>query len=624
MNLLGIIGYPLFFVAASEVALGVVLLRKNPRKSPVNKTVAALSLFLAIWCTFVGVTFVRASMGLDYDLFYRACWIGWLAVPAALQLAFYLKDERSRNARIVGFVLYPLWLIIIALCLATDLVEEGPHSLFPFISRRGPLGIPARILGALLLIWLTYEIIKVRRHAISIKRGQLNYFLAGTILLSVSAALSEGVLQFCNGLSFCPKIDSYASLPWAALTYYSIGRYRLFDIKIAFSRTMTVLLLLTGAIGVHIGLFKLLEPATGPVPALLISLAFIGLILLKTPLKKSLAVLLENMILRDKYEYQKILRESIRAVSTISNLNELLNYIVTIINKSLNAGEICLFLKGKDGHYHAHCSSGIDKQKASAFKPADGIINWLMLTRQIFIREEQELLRSPEDFSAIYQDMGAVNAELVIPLFCKGELLGILTFGHKGNSGVYVQSDIDLLESLADQAAVAIENIRLSEEAITDGLTGLYVHRYFKARLQEEVERARRYRHPLSLLLIDVDHFKKINDHYGHLAGDRILRELSKLWRDKIRLGDVLARYGGEEFAVILPETSELEALRAAENLRVQTEGVEVDGLRVTISVGVGFFDGSEREFDCDRLIGRADRALYHAKRTGRNRVAPV
>ncbi|MCL4490313.1 MAG: sensor domain-containing diguanylate cyclase [Nitrospirae bacterium] len=503
------------------------------------------------------------------------------------------------------------------------MVEKGAYSLIPFSKRHGLLENPARLSVAILLVWLVYELYQLRKQSISIsiKKAQLNYFLLGTIIFAASAALLGGVFQLFGGLGFDPALSSYFSLPWVALTYYSIGRYRLFDIQIAISRTLTIVLFLTGAVAVHIGLFKLLEPVIGSIPAILVSLSIIFFIFLKTPLKKKIETLINDIVLRNKYGYQEILRESTRAVATISDLNELLNYIVVIIGKSLKVESICLFIKEEDGLYHAHCSCGIDKKTASAYKLGSGIINWLMLTRQVFIREEQEMLKTPENFSAVYTDLGKISAELVIPLFHKGELAGILTLGYKGNREIYVQSDIDLLESLADQAAIAIKNIRLSAEAITDGLTGLYVHKYFNIRLQEEIERAKRYRHPLSLLLIDVDHFKRVNDAHGHLAGDRILRAISRLWKDNIRSGDVLSRYGGEEFAVILPETSKADAVKVAETLRSYTESARVDGIRVTISIGVASI--GEGDLDCDRnkLIRNADKALYLAKHKGRNRT---
>lgn len=176
-------------------------------------------------------------------------------------------------------------------------------------------------------------------------------------------------------------------------------------------------------------------------------------------------------------------------------------------------------------------------------------------------------------------------------------------------------------------------NDQLGELALRDGLTGLYNHRYFQERLQAEVARARRYGHPLSLLFMDIDHFKSFNDRYGHPAGDRLLKQLAGLlMRDgrstdvvvRVRTTEVVARYGGEEFAVILPETSLERALVPAERIRQSVadrkfelaDGVEVS---VTLSIGVASFPlGTE---DVSSLILRADRALYRAKGLGRNRV---
>src|SRR3972149_1465480 len=129
--------------------------------------------------------------------------------------------------------------------------------------------------------------------------------------------------------------------------------------------------------------------------------------------------------------------------------------------------------------------------------------------------------------------------------------------------------------------------------AITDGMTGLYNHRYFLERINEEFERTRRYKRSLSLIMIDVDHFKKYNDTHGHQKGDEILKRVTKILKDTVRKSDTIARYGGEEFIIIFPETGGKEALSVAEKLRMEVEahdfpGGETQPLgRITISQGV-------------------------------------
>jgi diguanylate cyclase (GGDEF)-like protein len=182
---------------------------------------------------------------------------------------------------------------------------------------------------------------------------------------------------------------------------------------------------------------------------------------------------------------------------------------------------------------------------------------------------------------------------------------------------------------LALQTAVDIRRVTLLEkESITDSLTGLYNRRYLDRRLEEEFSRAKRYRTPLSILLVDIDHFKSVNDTHGHQAGDLVLSYLAKLTLNAVRTSDIAARYGGEELLVIAPNTVEAAAGSLAERLRQHIENHELvltrdpgnrQIVRISVSVGVAVVDG-EME-NAQQLVQQADEALYRAKKEGRNRV---
>jgi len=158
---------------------------------------------------------------------------------------------------------------------------------------------------------------------------------------------------------------------------------------------------------------------------------------------------------------------------------------------------------------------------------------------------------------------------------------------------------------------------------IIDGLTGAHNKRYFLEFLEREIARCARYGRPLSLLMLDIDHFKAINDTHGHLTGDYVLKEMSRRLLGRIRKEELLARYGGEEFAGVLPETGHSGGMHVAEEFRTIVGGepfeYEGDIIQVTISVGVSTLDGEN--IDSSEFIKRADTNLYQAKRTGRNRV---
>jgi len=181
-----------------------------------------------------------------------------------------------------------------------------------------------------------------------------------------------------------------------------------------------------------------------------------------------------------------------------------------------------------------------------------------------------------------------------------------------------------LFGKISGQIAVALDQARLYDLSITDGLTNLRARRYFQIRLAEMAKESDRYKRPLSLIMLDIDHFKRVNDTYLHVSGDVVLRNVARVLRASIRETDVAARYGGEEFAVILPETDHEGAQELAERLRravEETECIVKDGLilRVTVSVGVATMprDAANR----DQLVERSDAALFRAKAEGRNRV---
>jgi diguanylate cyclase (GGDEF)-like protein len=225
--------------------------------------------------------------------------------------------------------------------------------------------------------------------------------------------------------------------------------------------------------------------------------------------------------------------------------------------------------------------------------------------------------------------LGKTVTIISIPLKVEGRSLGVLHLGYRQKYDPSTE-EINLLTVVAHEAAVVIEHGRLFKEvsrlAITDGLTRLNNHRYLQQRLDGELERAKRFQRPLSVLMLDIDHFKRYNDRFGHLAGDILLKRLSRLLENNTRSIDILARYGGEEFCVVLPETSVAEAELVAERIRREVRETlhyhnQEDGSegKVTISIGISTFptDGSNKTM----LLAASDKALYRAKQTGRNRV---
>jgi len=200
--------------------------------------------------------------------------------------------------------------------------------------------------------------------------------------------------------------------------------------------------------------------------------------------------------------------------------------------------------------------------------------------------------------------------------------LSLLNMSYEQINRELVQSKMQLEKLTAE---LEEKNIYLEGIASLDGLTQIYNHRYFQEFLDKEISRTIRQENEMSLVLADIDNFKKFNDFYGHQAGDYVLREVAKLCGGVIREYDLIARYGGEEFVFILPETGQDEALIVAEKIRAAVEqhpfSYEGDDYRVTSSFGVSVFSGTGKPMKKTELIERADKAMYVAKKKGRNRV---
>jgi two-component system cell cycle response regulator len=228
------------------------------------------------------------------------------------------------------------------------------------------------------------------------------------------------------------------------------------------------------------------------------------------------------------------------------------------------------------------------------------------------------------DGGTVVRGLGALK---IFPLKAGETVIGTLVCGSR-EPGALPEAAQKELTMLALQAAEALVRTRLFEQAerlaTTDGLTGLLNRRTFNAQIQGRLREAQRYNRPLSLLLLDIDHFKKVNDTYGHPAGDAVLRGVAGLLQKQARETDIVARYGGEEMALILPETEATGAQAIAERIRRATAAVthpsEQGAIQVTVSIGLATWPGPGES--AEAILEAADKALYRAKQGGRNRVA--
>ncbi|MDA1000373.1 MAG: diguanylate cyclase [bacterium] len=316
----------------------------------------------------------------------------------------------------------------------------------------------------------------------------------------------------------------------------------------------------------------------------------------------------------------------------ISQVDEAL----TVVCESLRADAALI--------YHAPISNGEmvmrsqiglseeDQKRLMALDSTKGLLGTVGAERRLYFTADQQqmpigyLLESgaPVLIQGFSGFLGA-------PLFSTGKLIGALLAGYRNPEAEVGDNEKILMASLARQLSITMENALLSEVASVDALTNLYSRGFFETRLEEEIGRAKRHGHEMVLCMMDVDHFKSINDTYGHTVGDHVLRGVSHSLRASIRNSDIAARYGGEEMAVVLPETGKGGGQVVAEKIRRTIEEMKIpvsgsdeeDGaLGVTLSIGMACFPVHGKS--PEDMIKIADEALYRAKDKGRNQVVAV
>lgn len=320
--------------------------------------------------------------------------------------------------------------------------------------------------------------------------------------------------------------------------------------------------------------------------------------------------------------------ENSRVLGGILNYDEIPGEILKIGEKVLDYPALGLMLHNSEGEliYHGRLVGG---QANTLLKPVDRVkseLAYRVLQGGESVRVVD--LSTRVDYSPLLK---LAKSAMLVPMVTHGRVTGLL-IAESPRKGAFEERDEEFLSVLARSAAMAIENASLhrqmEELTIVDELTGVRNFRFFSEKIEEEKKRAVRYNQPLSLIMIDIDWFKKFNDNYGHEIGNEVLVHLVEVIQLYIRDVDILCRYGGEEFIIILPLTAEREALVIAQRIRSEVAQAhyrgqpELPDLKITVSVGVSSFP--ENGLNEKELVNAVDQAMYRAKGSGKNRVCTV
>ena len=354
---------------------------------------------------------------------------------------------------------------------------------------------------------------------------------------------------------------------------------------------------------------------------------------LKTLIDKS--SLIESLY-RDRKDLEALLELTSLASSTL-NPKEVLYLIVKKISEILKVTRCSMISINAEDQRYAQVLSTFEDPSITNIRldleKYPEIRNALSSRKPVIIKDAQKdpLMKEVKE---VITPLG-IRSILVIPIFFREEIIGTMLLRTSRANHAFTKREIQLCVALANASSHALYNAflfqklyrekeKLEKLAITDYLTGIYNIRYFYSRLEEEFSRAERYQMPLSCIMLDIDHFKKINDSYGHRIGDFILREFAQIVKRYTRKSDLLARYGGEEFILLLPQTSLKGALIEARRLQKVVREIRFrqlkEGQGITVSFGISCFPDKGVK-KSDDLINFADKALYKAKEKGRDLI---
>jgi diguanylate cyclase (GGDEF)-like protein/putative nucleotidyltransferase with HDIG domain len=595
-------------------------------KKTVNK-VFGLYLFSSLLWTFC--TFILSSNP-NATTSHLIFWNNLVIAAIIFNVAAYYHFVRvytGHSMGILSIIEYAAVLAVIGLSFGGMVVRDAymangfiHHDIGPWVYILMAILLPtiAIIMGMLIK--------KYRSLKDPLERNKIAYLMVGLGIVAIYSPLNSNI----PALAGLPT-DHLGTLANALIIGYVIHRYKLLDIGFLARRALAYTVLGLILIGFYIGGLYLevtFAPAV-PISILLILNSILSIILYSiiSPLRFLTEEKVDSIFHRSSYAHKQTLMAFSQKIVNELELNEVANEMLTTLGKSLRLTNAELLFKDEGGYVtqFAYPQSKLESDDVIRLSRDSTIAIWLA-------KEDKPLnLAEMEDIPGLKEALAEEKAEvadnrlsLLLPIKSQENMIGILALGNRQSGNIYYPEDIDFAATIAKQASIVIENAQLyaqaKERANIDELTGLFNHRHFHQRLDEEIARSSRFGDVFSLIIVDLDFFKSYNDIHGHLYGDNILKRVGAIIRSNCRAMDVSARYGGDEFAVILPETSVDLALKSAERFRTALESdINYKGMTITCSIGVSSWptDGVMKE----ALIHSADSALYFAKKLGRNRT---
>jgi GGDEF domain-containing protein len=579
--------YSSLFNALSAAFFGVYVYIKNNKK-PIRVNFALMSASIAIWS--VGLFFCHLTKNIDISIYFNRFMVhgGAIFIPIAYLRFMLIYLEKWQDKKSIFYLALASGVLLFSFTFSPYLIKEmRPDAFYRFWPVPGPVYPFFLMYFIVFSMYPVYLLVRDYPKQAGFRRNQMKYAILATMLGFGGGCTNY--FMFYN-IPIHPIGQPLVSL-YPLILGYAMARYRLMDIRIAINKTSLYFILISSLFFMHAVFIKLLGTMVGDITAIFFSMGLITVAFL-SPLKDKIISVMDSLIYAGKYKYEKVLKESIKVLIAKTDLQDVLDSFVKIISKHLSVNKVSLFLEDDtSGDYKLKASYGLSPGGEFNLRENSDTISWLKKHKKPFVRDELERQLSDDSFRNVYNGLFKIKAELVIPVFFREKLEGLLILDYKNSKDIYTDKDMDILQSVASEAAIAIENAKLYERIIIDTVSGAYNYNYMKERLLEELDKTERTHYPFTLMAVCL----KYLDSSFMSRKEKNIRKVSSLIRGAIRNVDI-ASYSKGIFYVLLPDSSRLKAHSYNERLSSYIRGVG--------SVGERLRKKTKKEFPLDLTIG--------------------
>ena len=553
-------------------------------------------------------------------------------VPVFLHFLSIYSDRKVFKKQILGKIYILFFLFFMASFIIPDefISSITTTSYFSFMITPGfAFSIFCSIFMGFLFCGFYYLLYSAKLY-LGFKRNQRMWIFLG-MLVGMIAPISFFLAMY--GINIFP-VGIFCIIPYLAIVGYTIIKFHVLEMDILINKTVVLSYFTLLVLFIHMFIVHVLHRIVG-IDYFVSSLISGGVVFINLLFVAHYSGLLKlnrvtnHIVYEKKLKYYKFLENFSELEEKLTDIKDISSFVLDSLVKTIGLKSATLYLCDEENEvFELTAYVGLKKEELKGLERISKENSFVTFLKEgnIYVASENKDFKADHDLFKIKEAFDKISSKFAMPLyyglpvFHSRDMVGFLNLGDKKDKTAYNKEDVDILNAFGRNLSASIDRVRLYSHAVTDDLTKLYRIGYLNKRIQEEIERADRYGREFSLLFMDLDDFKKVNDVYGHQAGDKVLKKVATILLESVRKADIVARYGGEEFSVLMPETTKENAFIGAERTRKAIEKAFVDNkIKITVSIGIAQYKKGMKKYE---LIKASDEALYKAKREGKNKVA--